>query len=304
MAGAANAAGVSAWAATAPSDSPEHVSGARGFLYEVTPADGSAARVCLYGTIHLGRPDVAVLSAASANCLVHADRLAVEADLHRAPPLQPLLDRFAAYPAGDSLAQHVPEAVLAHLQRVAPTLGLSEAVLARWRPWMVRTVLELRLLEHAGFSGSLSVEDELERVAAAHSIPVEEIEGTSAQLQLLASEPEAAQVDGLAECLTEIDNGQALAEARTLYAAWRDADPGPVEAELKELALSHRPYDEFLRDEVLDARDITMSERVEAYLREGGTTFFAVGSLHLFSEQGIVAQLRRRGYRVTNLQSN
>jgi uncharacterized protein YbaP (TraB family) len=51
-------------------------------------------------------------------------------------------------------------------------------------------------------------------------------------------------------------------------------------------------------DQLLTARNRRMAERAEPYLKQGNA-FIAVGALHLPGEQGVLAGLARRGYRVS-----
>ncbi|MBO9597545.1 MAG: TraB/GumN family protein, partial [Cohnella sp.] len=58
-------------------------------------------------------------------------------------------------------------------------------------------------------------------------------------------------------------------------------------------------FDEF-DSEFLVNRNIGMVEKIDRYLSEGetGTYLFAVGSLHMVGEHGLVEELERRGYQV------
>jgi len=63
------------------------------------------------------------------------------------------------------------------------------------------------------------------------------------------------------------------------------------------------PVQARLGAELVDKRNLLMAERIEAHLKSGPgkTHFFAVGTLHYPGETGILAQLRKRGYKVTRL---
>jgi uncharacterized protein YbaP (TraB family) len=51
---------------------------------------------------------------------------------------------------------------------------------------------------------------------------------------------------------------------------------------------------------LLTERNVRMATRMQARLKEGGA-FVAVGALHLHGESGVLAELERRGWRVTRV---
>ena len=53
--------------------------------------------------------------------------------------------------------------------------------------------------------------------------------------------------------------------------------------------------------EMLTDRNIGMVEKAEQYLSDGKNVFFIVGAMHMVGEDGIVAQLTKKGYTVTRL---
>jgi uncharacterized protein YbaP (TraB family) len=51
---------------------------------------------------------------------------------------------------------------------------------------------------------------------------------------------------------------------------------------------------------LLTERNVRMAARLQARLKEGGA-FVAVGALHLHGESGVLAELERRGWKVTRV---
>jgi uncharacterized protein YbaP (TraB family) len=64
-------------------------------------------------------------------------------------------------------------------------------------------------------------------------------------------------------------------------------------------AEARRLYETFSR-RLLTERNARMARRMQERLKEGGA-FVAVGALHLQGESGVLAELERRGWRVTRV---
>jgi uncharacterized protein YbaP (TraB family) len=62
---------------------------------------------------------------------------------------------------------------------------------------------------------------------------------------------------------------------------------------------ARRLHEAFSR-RLLTERNVRMAARMQARLKEGGA-FVAVGALHLHGENGVLAELERRGWRVTRV---
>jgi uncharacterized protein YbaP (TraB family) len=281
--------------------------GKRGFLYLVTSANAdvenaASTRLYLYGTVHVGKPSLFPLNDEVAKCLDGSTRLALEADPGKESSIARLVQQLAIYPENDSLSNHIPADLLARLPEVGDRLHIPMARMLRMRAWMLSQSLDMLELAREGLSGGEGVDVLLAQYATQRNIPIVEIEGFERQLQLLSGEPDPVQIDELRDSIDEIQDGQAAHDAQTLLDGWANADVDAVESNLAELRERDSAFSRYLLDEILNARNRTMADRAEQFLAEGGTTFFAVGSLHLFSEQGLVSELKRRGYRVQNLQ--
>jgi uncharacterized protein YbaP (TraB family) len=285
------AGGVAGGASQVPTEAPTEA-----------PTEGAASLLYLYGTVHVGRAELFPINAAVATRLGQASRLALEADPANQASLARMVQATAFYPENDSLANHVPPELLARLPRMGQRYHLSMARMLHMRAWMLAQSFDVLELGRAGLSGGEGVEVILSEYARQRHVPVVEIEGFEQQLRLLSTEPPAVQQDELRESIDEIEDGQAARDAKALLDGWAQGDVAAIEASLAELRAEEGPFAHFMVEEILAARNQTMADRAEDYLREGGVTFFAVGALHLFSDQGLIAELARRGYRVEDEQ--
>lgn len=260
-------------------------------------------RLFLYGTIHVGRLDSEPFNRPVLEALRASRRLALEADPSDDATTRQLALRFGQYAADDGLGRHVPAALLARVAAFGERHGLSRERVERLRPWLLANMVTARQTDGATLDADLGTELYLVGFARGAGLPIVEIEGLEAQLRLLAGSPDAVQAAQLDEALGDRsldanDDGEALFEV------WRSGDVAAAERIVDAMHgdAADTVVDRYVVETLIDARDRRMADAAERDYALPGNTFFAVGALHLFGERGLVCELQRRGYRVTDLQ--
>jgi uncharacterized protein len=271
-----------------------------GFVYKVSSPDSQAV-LYLYGTLHVGSARSAELDPATRELVAHSARLALELDPRNAAALGHALQTYAVYPPGDSLSKHVPADLMARTSKRAEALKLPDARVDQMRPWVAANLLAVLTLASSGLDPRLGSETLLSAEAQRAGVPVVEIEGADTQFKLLGGAPEATQVDALRRTLDGLDDGRIATEARQLLDAWSAGDGAAIETMLADLNQEPGLFPQFMATQLIAARDSSMADSAVEDLNAGGTTFFAVGALHLFGTNGLINQLKKRGYAVTAL---
>ena len=143
-----------------------------------------------------------------------------------------------------------------------------------------------------GESGRMtSVEIELLRQAKKQDLAVEGLETVDYQISLFDSIPYTLQAQMLVEQLRrQSDIEGEFADMISLYEA---KDLQGMEMKMREMFGDDRIFQEIL----VDRRNREWIPVMERMMREK-PTFFAVGAGHLGGASGVIALLRRRGYRV------
>lgn len=265
----------------------------RGALYQIQHEGRTA---WLFGTVHVGRPEFAPLGGAVERALAQADRLVLELDIRDNAPLQRAMGKYGLYQEGDGIERHVAADTLAQLQRTLAGFGIELANVRRMRPWMVANLLMGLDLDRNGYHRQYAAEYIL--LAGAAGKPVRELETVEYQMSLFDGMDDALQEVYLREALAELESGQALSKARVLIETWAAADRVTLEAHCRAMLEEETKTAEFTRRVLLGERNPGMANKVEALLREEGSSFVGVGMLHLLGEDGLPALLRQRGYRV------
>lgn len=259
----------------------------RGLLWRVERDDAGASH--LFGTMHLDDPRVTNLPEPVARAFEASRALMVEVSLDPGNVIA-LAERMLLQD-GRTLAAITGEALFERVSELGGRLGLPGAALQMFKPWAAalflgiprldpRNVLDYRLVGEAKKAGK----------------PVHELENIHEQVEVFEGLAEADQVALLRQA---VDNHERLPQ---LTARLVEAYLARDLAGLRRIGRESSTVDDRLQAEfeerLLRVRNGRMVDRMEPQLREGGA-FVAIGALHLHGEDGVLAELERRGYRVT-----
>jgi uncharacterized protein len=153
------------------------------------------------------------------------------------------------------------------------------------------TLLQLELAKR-GFSPEFGIEQVLARRAAGDEKPIQGLETTAQQLELLAGMPMPMQKRFLAMTLDE--SAQIDREIGELVGAWKAGDTAALADLLSD------EFDEFpdLYRRLTVDRNRAWVGRIADLLDDRDDYLVVVGALHLVGEDSVVDLLERRGYEV------
>jgi len=263
---------------------------ARGLLFRVDAPGRPVSWV--FGTMHSNDPRVTRLPAVVREALAASRQLAPEILLAESE----LPGYFAAaqFDDGRRLADYFDERTLAQILDVLGANAPPPEVFARLKPWALLPMLaQARAQELEPTLDEVLIDDahrrrmtviglELpeEQVASFDAIPVASqvavVRWTLAHRDRLSADREAAIDAWLARDLERL---AALAAA-----------PGRTEPAMA-------PHLAQLTLHLVDNRSVQMAHRLFLPLREG-RVFVAVGALHLYGQNGLLALIRAQGYRI------
>ncbi len=271
-----------------------------GFLWEARKADRHAL---LMGTLHVGlAEDYPPADPATRQRLSAVDVIALEADVTQADRnAAALLMRAQLAPAEPGLDTRIDAQLKADTQRVLAQFGIPAASAWRMKPWMLADTLVVLQASSLGFSPAHSTEAYLASLAAAGGKPIAELEGIQAQLELLDAPAWNEQIDALRQTVRSILDGEAEHELRTLVAAWRASDAAAMLEYLNTVRNSPDPAERRQFERLITARNAAMADKIDRLLQDRRFYLVAVGSLHFFGSDGLVQELKARGYTVTPL---
>lgn len=269
--------------------------GHRGVLYSVHK--GTSPTLYLFGTIHVSTSTQTPFSHAVKAALAQSRRVALEADPSDIAKAMGAMLQMGRYPAGDSLRNHVPPAIMTDLQALFDKEHVPVSQFESMKLWAVPSLLAMAPTARAGLDPAYGADAFLAAWAHEHKVPIIEIEGWMFQLKLLSEGTDKDQLALLEDELVEMKKKDLAVELKKLVNEWAAGDEKGLEKEL----LDDRDKSEAGRrfeKKLLDERNVGMADKAESYLQLPGDTFFAVGSAHLLGNKGLVSLMKKRGYDV------
>lgn len=270
--------------------------GGKHFLWRVEGKQGSA---WLLGSLHFGTPALYPLPAPVTAAYEGSSALVVEADILSGKGQSALLEvaQQGSYLDGTTLRDHLQPATWNALERFTRRHQLPTELIALQRPWLAALTVLGVALRGAGFDETLGIDRHFLQQARGRK-PILELESVGGQMQLFADFSEAEQEEMLRQSLAEGDEGTDY--FRRLISAWRQGDTLTVERLVREDFTDDGALGEAMKERLFTARNISMSDSIQALLEKGGGPYFVViGAGHLVGEDSVVARLRQRGYTVT-----
>lgn len=283
-------------AAQTPSAENKH-----GFLWEAKKGE---QRVVLLGTIHVGRPGFGTLAPDVMTRLKEARAIAVEADTTNAQRVIASVQRFAMYGEADTaLDKRLDPKLKGRVEALATRYGLNPLALWRMKPWFLSLNLVLMEMNRLGLSPAQGTETVLFTLASQEGKRIVEIEGVDAQFAILDGAPLSMQMAYLEQTVRSIEAGEAEIEVRKIADAWAARDTAAAEQLLATIRTTavKGVAERFVVEKLLDGRHPKMLGEIERFGASGQLHLVAVGSLHYFGPNGLLAGLRARGWTVTEV---
>jgi uncharacterized protein YbaP (TraB family) len=292
-----SAALVAALAAALAGGCPSAASEPRALLWSVSDADNT---VYLLGSFHALRADDYPLDPAVDAALADAEQLAFELSPTEmeSPDLPAMMLRAATLPAGEDLRSTLPPATFAKLEAYAQSRGLPLPALMQREPWFVALLVSLGEMQRIGLDPAQGLDRKLMAQAAAAGKPGTGLETAAEQLAALDSMTPAEQQQALDEALTGVDDMRQ--EMDELHDLWRRGD---ADALYSKMGTELRDRYPLLYQRINVDRNSAWLPKVQAMLdgEREKDALVVVGSLHLLGDEGLVARLKAKGYKVERL---
>lgn len=266
-------------------------------LWKVSDADNA---VYLLGAFHLLTADDYPLPAEVERAFDDSALLLFEVDpaAMTSPDTLAAMQKYMAYGDGKTLSAVLPKPTLDKLGLLVGASGGSLQALEHREPWAVNLALTLGVTQALGLRADLGLDRYLMGRAAQAGKRTAGLETVDAQLQAMDSVPYAEQIQGLDEFLA--DPQKAAQQLQELHAWWRAGNAAKLDEEMR--AEMARKTPESYR--LLDVnRNQAWLPLVEQRLTDShrDNTLVVVGALHLLGPDGLVEQLRAKGYKVERI---
>lgn len=273
----------------APAEAQDHL-----MMWQVTGPKGSAY---LVGSIHFGVPAMYPLPAPMTEAFQQAQALVVETDLTKLSPEQmaEAVAEKAMYRDDHTLSQALSPATLQELNKVLAEFGVPPQLVERQKPWFVSMTLTSLALRRFGFDEELGIDNHFMKLTAGHK-PIIELETFQQQLDFLDGFSAPDQEVMLKETFDDINKGRDFLD--DTLKAWRSGDAGALDELMNRELRDGSAADQRMYQVLVAQRNVAMTDKLDRLLADGGVYFVVLGAAHFVGDDGIAAQLRRRGYQV------
>jgi hypothetical protein len=271
----------------------------RPFLYRI---EGTPASF-LYGTIHLPDDRVLALPRAVRLALQRADVLVTELDLDA--KTQAALVAGLSLPAGHSVSSLLPAELRARLERFLASRGLGLQPFERFK--LLALGAQLEALDYLD-ARRPPLDPYLMELAAGQRKAREALETPEEQIAAFDALSLGEQIAVLDEGLAALEKRPAgePSPAEKLVRAYVAGDEQALWAESMTQFDADDPAHRKFFDVVIARRNTVLAQRIDALLerRPARAYFVAIGALHLFTPDGVIALLEKRGRTLQRLDGN
>lgn len=259
----------------------------------------------LFGTIHVPDPRIETFPPELGAAIDASDEIVNEMPLDSSNQLS--MVGAIQLPHGKSLQTELAPALYARLKDAFAQKGFAMALpmLEHLKVWAVAA--QVALLDHLkDMASGKPIDTHIHDKAKDEGKKTSGLETAAEQLAVFDGLTKDEQARMLEQTLDQRDKDlkdgkDPVGNLMNLYIAGNEA---PLLAELNVGFDLTRPLDRKLLDRLITSRNKKMSDRIVVLVKAHPTRgyFFAVGAAHLLGDDGVVAQLRKKGMKIERVQ--
>ena len=265
----------------------------KNFLWRVESKDNT---VYLLGSIHVLQEKNYPLAPSIYNAFNQCGTIMFEVDLGglSSPMNQLHLLTKGLYTNGDTLKTVLSPDRYETAKSLMAERGHNIENFNRMKPWMAATAVTALELQKMGFEGEFGVDRHIFEKAQESKVDIVGLETVEYQLGLFDNLPVKVQEYFLIQSLEDLKNVES--RVKGMVKAWEGGDVEELEA----LLAGMKEYPELYQSLVV-TRNQNWLPQIEQRLQKRGPVFVVVGALHLLGDEGILAGLAKKGYRVEQM---
>lgn len=249
------------------------------------------------GTVHVLSTDDYPLPIEFERAYSKSDQLVFETDINDtgSPQFQALMLQRMSYPDGKTLETELSDEAYTALEDYFISRGLSVNSFMQLRPQMITIVMAALELQRIGMV-STGVDDYFFQKARKDKKPIQYLESVEQQLDILVSMGAGQENELILNTVRDLGSFDQLME--DMKTAWRKGD----EKKFEQVAVFPM-QNEFpaLYQSLLVNRNNAWLSYIERMMTTSDIEFVLVGALHLIGEDGVLQQLKARGYQVSKM---
>lgn len=252
--------------------------------------------IYLFGTIHILRPGLSWFDEAVKKAFDESGELVTEiGDMPDPAAAQPLIMKYGVNATGPTLTEKLPADKRAAFTKAVADLGLPQAVIDRFDPWLASVQITMLSLLKQGYNPQAGVETALHAAAKAASKPISGLETMEQQFGFFDSLSEEAQVKFLVETIDKLSEAGPVLDK--MVVEWGEGDADGLAGLMNEGFMASPEVTKTL----LTDRNARWAEWIGKRLDKPGVVFVAVGAGHLAGQGSVQTYLAEREIKATRI---
>lgn len=249
----------------------------------------------LGGTIHMLKKDDYPLPVEFSDVFEKSDKLVFETDIEMAqtPEFGHKMVQLLSFPSGKSLKDAINKNTFEKLEKHLADRSLPIEPFLSYKPSMVVLVISILELKKMGMV-DIGVDEYFHKKAKEEGKAIAYFETTDEQLAFLHSMGKGNENEMITSTINDVSKMESMMEV--IKSAWRHGD----EDKMAEVTIAGmiRDYPD-LYQSLLVKRNNNWMPHIEKMLTDKKVELVLVGALHLVGKNGLLKQLRNKGYAVT-----
>jgi uncharacterized protein YbaP (TraB family) len=181
----------------------------------------------------------------------------------------------------------------ARVQARIAKLKVPANLCEQYKPWFCALTLEIFAYQKSGFTGEYGLDRQLYDSAKTDGKAIAWFESPKMHLGLFTGMDQAVSRQLLSAEVS--DNSAGADDPAELFKAWRSNDGGKIET----LVMQMKAQFPLIYQHLLADRNRSWAPRLKQFLDGADSEMIVVGAAHWFGPDGLLAQLKAEGYKVT-----
>ncbi len=290
--------------------------GKRGFLYELTSTKTNK-KIFVGGITHYNKATYFPINQTWVAALHQASGLLVQERMGQSKASLQAALLMGSLPAGDSLARYLPKnttaEVLQALQKVQnqsdvtnqPPQPADTKILMGFRPWLAAATLAHENISKMNYTTKSAAGGYLEALAFSMQLPIQSIDDSSTQLDLLDGQDQDTQTNYIHQTAERINNEKMAEQMRLLVdEGWAMGNVKNIENYIAMETQSGGKWAIFYKNQWLEGHNVNLTNAITTHLKKfpNSKPMVVMQAVNLVGEKGVLAQLVQRGFVVRDLQ--
>lgn len=250
----------------------------------------------LFGSIHLGSPDMYPLSDVVYKAYENSNHLMVEIDLkpEDEAKMLPLVQKYAFNPTVPLEKRLSPEG-LALYKQACTKKALPCQQFSSYQAWFLSVQLSLMSMQKLGYQDELGIDKHFLAKAHQTNRNVISLETAESQFKLLGGFDQQQQESMLMQSLQ-----MKKEDFVGLFDAWKSGNDDAMLTMFQ--ADFEQPGAMAMYKAIFDDRNMNMTKQISENIKINKSLFVVVGAGHIIGENGIVELLKKEGFKLVQIQ--